>query len=128
MSLVTAANSFLIHSRISTKSRGDGEAKTFFHRVGTECTFFFPRYPQPPHSHNDVRRYLKEYLPQHWIGQSGRDVKVSPDMTLCDIFLWGFMKDKVFVPPLPLDLVELRGWIRNEFAVVTREMSVRVWT
>ncbi|GFS81653.1 hypothetical protein TNCV_2440691 [Trichonephila clavipes] len=34
---------------------------------------------------------------------------------------------KLFVAPLPLDLVEPRGQIRNEFAVVTREMLVRVW-
>ncbi|GFY39944.1 uncharacterized protein TNIN_84641 [Trichonephila inaurata madagascariensis] len=49
-------------------------------------------------------------------------------MTFCDFFLWGFIKDKVFVPPLPRDLVELRGRIRNEFSAVTREMLVRVWT
>jgi hypothetical protein len=23
-----------------------------------------------------------------------------PDLTLCDFFLWGYIKDKVFVPPL----------------------------
>ncbi|GFV74499.1 transposable element Tcb2 transposase [Trichonephila clavipes] len=31
-------------------------------------------------------------------------------------------------PPLPRNLVELRGRIRNEFAAVTRDMLVRVWT
>ncbi|GFX78647.1 uncharacterized protein TNCV_30871 [Trichonephila clavipes] len=43
-----------------------------------------------------------------------------------DFFLWGFIKDKVFVPSLPRDLVELRDRIRNEFAVVTRVMLVRI--
>ncbi|GFX49889.1 hypothetical protein TNCV_1031401 [Trichonephila clavipes] len=37
------------------------------------------------------------------------------------LLLVGLIKDKVFVPPLPQDLVELRGRIRNEFSAVTRE-------
>ncbi|GFY00443.1 uncharacterized protein TNCV_1664821 [Trichonephila clavipes] len=49
-------------------------------------------------------------------------------MTPCDFFLWGFIKDKVFIKPLPRDLVELRKRIRNEFAAITRDMLVRVWT
>ncbi|GFX38086.1 uncharacterized protein TNCV_3836851 [Trichonephila clavipes] len=36
--------------------------------------------------------------------------------------------DKVLVLPLPRDLVELRRWIRNEFAAVARDMLKRVWT
>ncbi|GFX03452.1 uncharacterized protein TNCV_4634641 [Trichonephila clavipes] len=47
-------------------------------------------------------------------------------MTPCDFFLWDFIKK--YVPPLPRDLVELRGQIRNEFAVVRRDMLVRIWT
>ncbi|GFW21711.1 uncharacterized protein TNCV_2529101 [Trichonephila clavipes] len=37
---------------------------------------------------------------------------------------WG----KVFVSPLPRDLVELQGWMRNEFSAVKRDIFVRVWT
>ena len=25
----------------------------------------------------------------------------SPDATACDLFLWGYVKDQVYVPPLP---------------------------
>jgi len=25
----------------------------------------------------------------------------SPDATPCDFFLWGYVKDQVYVPPLP---------------------------
>ena len=32
----------------------------------------------------------------------------SPDLTPCDYFLWGYVKDQVFIPPMPLDLAELR--------------------
>ncbi|GFX54646.1 uncharacterized protein TNCV_793321 [Trichonephila clavipes] len=52
----------------------------------------------------------------------------SLDMTSCDFFLGGFIKDKVFVSQLPRDLVELRRWIKNEFAAVTRDKLIRVWT
>ncbi|GFY60483.1 uncharacterized protein TNIN_162941 [Trichonephila inaurata madagascariensis] len=40
----------------------------------------------------------------------------------------GFIKKKVFVLRLPRDLVELRGRIRNEFAAITKDMLMRVWT
>ncbi|GFV06774.1 uncharacterized protein TNCV_1611871 [Trichonephila clavipes] len=83
--------------------------------------FIFHQNGAPPHFHNDVRRYLNEHLPQRWIDRTGRDDKEllkwplrSPDMAACDFFLWSFIKDKVFVPPLPRDLVELLGRIRNE--------------
>ena len=29
-----------------------------------------------------------------------------PDMTPCDFFLWGYVKERVYVPPLPADLDE----------------------
>ena len=37
----------------------------------------------------------------------------SPDLTPCDFFLWGYVKDHVFVPPMPLDLAELRQRIEH---------------
>ena len=49
-------------------------------------------------------------------------------MTPCDFFLWDFVKDRVFVPPLPRDLMELREQIREAFAAVTRDLLMRVWT
>ncbi|GFT41975.1 transposable element Tcb1 transposase [Trichonephila clavipes] len=57
---------------------------------------------------------MNKHLPQHWIDRTGRDDKAllkwpprSPDMTPCDFIFWGFMKDKVFVAPLPLDFMEI---------------------
>ena len=49
-------------------------------------------------------------------------------MTPCDFFLWGFVKDRVFVPPLPRDLMQLQERIREAFAAVTRNLLMRVWT
>jgi hypothetical protein len=44
-----------------------------------------------------------------------------------DFFLWGFVKDKVFVPPLPANVVELRTRITAAVAKVTPEMLRSVW-
>jgi len=32
----------------------------------------------------------------------------SPDATPCDFFLWGYVKDQVYVPPLPTSIPELK--------------------
>ena len=55
-----------------------------------------------------VRAYLNVNLPGRWIGRAGNDDSVllkwptrSPDFTPCDFFLWGYVKDLVYVPPLP---------------------------
>ncbi|KAJ4426921.1 hypothetical protein ANN_26720 [Periplaneta americana] len=65
-------------------------------------------------------------MSDRWIGRAGvRDRRFmtwpprSPDMTACDFFLWGYLKDRVFVPPFPCDLEELRTRIRDAAATVT---------
>jgi hypothetical protein len=32
----------------------------------------------------------------------------SPDATPCDFFLWGYVKDQVYVPPLPASIPGLK--------------------
>jgi len=61
--------------------------------------------------HKDLRGYLNRNLPQKWIGRTGKEDVVlmrwppqSPDLTPCYFFFWGFVKDTVFVPPLPANL------------------------
>ena len=73
-----------------------------------------------PHFHNEVRRYLNNVLPRRWIGRGcERDNRLmpwparSPDLTPCDFFLWGYIKDKVYVPPLPNDLGDLKRRINT---------------
>jgi hypothetical protein len=68
----------------------------------------------PPHFHNEVRSELNDGLPNRWIGRAGPDddellhwPQRLPDLTLCDFFLLGFLKDKVFMPPLPQTFLDL---------------------
>ena len=48
-------------------------------------------------------------------------------LSLCDFFLWGFVKGLVFIPPLPANIEEMKQ--RNTAALenVTEDMLQRVW-
>jgi hypothetical protein len=54
----------------------------------------------------------------------------SPVFTPCDFFLWGYVKEHVFVPPLPLDIDELKLRITAALETVDRNgMSwIADWT
>ena len=73
-------------------------------------------------------------LTHRWIGRASQDDSPllpwpprSPDLTPCDFFLWSFVKDHVFVPPMPLDLAELRQRIEHAVAGIDHQMLARVW-
>ena len=48
-------------------------------------------------------------------------------MTSCDFFLWGYVKERVYVPPLPDDLDELTNRITAAVNSVTEDTLRRVW-
>jgi len=57
----------------------------------------------PPHWHKEVREYLNEHLPGRWVGRAVAADNTfctwpprSPDLTVCDLFLWGFSSRTVF--------------------------------
>ena len=92
--------------------------------------FVFQQDGAPPYWHNQVRRFLHETLPQRWIGRTGpKDLALhswppwSSDMTPCDFFLWGYVKERVYVPPLPCDLDELGNRITTAVNSVDRRHS-----
>ena len=43
----------------------------------------------------------------------------SPDTTPCDLFLCGYVKDLVYVPPLPASIPELKVRIRIAIETIT---------
>ena len=51
----------------------------------------------------------------------------SPDATPCDFFLWGYVKDQVYVPPLPASIPELKVRIRTAIETITTDMLQTVW-
>ena len=50
----------------------------------------------------------------------------SPELTPCDLFLWGYIKDRAYVPPMPRDLLQLRQRIVEAVVAVDRQMLQRV--
>ena len=51
----------------------------------------------------------------------------SPDATPCDFFLWGYVKDQVYVPPLPAYIPGLTVRIRTATETITADMLLTVW-
>ena len=51
----------------------------------------------------------------------------SPDATPYDFFLWGYIKDQVYVPPLPATIPELKVRIRTANETITADMLQTVW-
>ena len=69
-----------------------------------------------------------------WIGRTGpTDLALhswpprSPDMTPCHFILWGYVKERVYVPPLPADLDEITNRITAAVKSVTEDTLRRVW-
>lgn len=88
----------------------------------------------PPHWHCEVRNFLNEKLPQKWIGRcTENDLALlkwpprSPDLTVCDFFLWGYVKGKVYIPPMPQTLQELRERICIAVDSISLPMLAGVW-
>jgi hypothetical protein len=48
-------------------------------------------------------------------------------MTPCDLFLGGYVKERVYVPPLPADLDELTNRITAAVKSATEDALRRVW-
>jgi hypothetical protein len=65
---------------------------------------------------NENRMDLRRQRKKHHVPQ------ISP----FDFFLWGFIKDRVFVPPLPATLVDLRTRITAAITVID-DMLQRIW-
>ena len=51
----------------------------------------------------------------------------SSDATPCDLLLWGYVKDQVYVPPLPASISEREVRIRTATETITGDMLETVW-
>jgi hypothetical protein len=77
------------------------------------------------HFDTNIRELLNSVPPQRWIGRAadGNNILLwpprSPDLTPCDFFLWGFVKDSVYMPPFPTISQELRDPITHALQAIT---------
>ena len=51
----------------------------------------------------------------------------STDAATYEFFLWGYVKDQFYVPPLPANIPELKVRIRTAFETITANMVQTVW-
>lgn len=81
----------------------------------------------PAHFSRDVRAYLDGIFPNQWIGRNGptRWPARSPDLTIPDFFLWGYVKEIVFKEP-PTTPMNMQQRIVDAFASISPEMLGRV--
>jgi len=88
----------------------------------------------PPHFHRNVQVLLNRVLQQRWIGRAAKGDNhllpwppCSPDLTPRNFFLWQFVKDSSYIPPLPMSLKELCDRITRALQTITVDMLHRVW-
>jgi len=49
------------------------------------------------------------------------------NLTPCDYFIWGYVKDKVFVPPQPVSIPDLKNRITAAVETITPDLLSTVW-
>ena len=73
-----------------------------------------------------VRDSLNQAFGNNRVVELGHNVEWpprSPDLTPCDFFMWGYLKDKVFSTP-PRSVDEYRQTIVNEFNALKEQPAV----
>jgi len=72
--------------------------------------------------------YLNATFPNWWIGRDGPTPwpPRSPVIIALVIFLWRYVKDKVFSTPIP-DITNLKARITDDFATITEDMLENTW-
>ena len=52
---------------------------------------------------------------------------LSPYATPCDLFLWGYVKDQLHIPPFSASIPQLKVRIRTAIETITADMLQTVW-
>ncbi|GFV32347.1 uncharacterized protein TNCV_1676331 [Trichonephila clavipes] len=87
-----------------------------------------------PHWHLSVRNWLNITVLDQWNFHKGPHDKAcfawppcSSDLTLHHFYLWGFVKDYVYIPPLPSDLPDSRHRIEAAVPRIASDTLNKVW-
>jgi hypothetical protein len=76
----------------------------------------------------DSMAAVRNLFPNHVISRYGDMTwpARSPELSACDLFLWGYLKSQVFKAPAPHIVQELKHWIQQEVKWIPVEMLQRV--
>jgi len=86
----------------------------------------FSRHGATAHTARASMAVVRQMFPGHVISRFG-DVHWpprSPDLSICDFFLWGYLKSKVYINK-PRTLEDLKNSIRQGIEAVPNEMLER---
>jgi len=85
------------------------------------------------HWHSDVCGFLNKTLSNRWIGRNGLNDLIlciwppmSPDLTQCDYFFSGYVKDTVYIPLLPSTLDEPKNRITTAVVSITERYAATI--
>jgi hypothetical protein len=95
-------------------------------RVDT-CLVWFQQDGPTAHTAGNSMAVVRGMFPQHVISRFG-DVEWpphSPDLSACDFFLWGYLKEKVYAHR-PHTIQELKDCIREEIQGIPVNMLRKV--
>jgi len=75
------------------------------------------------HTSRETMAELRRLFPGKLISHRGDVLRppCSPDLSPCDFFLWGYLKEKVYVDK-PRDIPQLQNAIERESRAITRQM------
>jgi hypothetical protein len=79
----------------------------------------------PAHFQRSVREFLDEKLPKRWLGRRGSLCEFpprSPDLTACDYWLWGYVKNRVYAQGKFSSLQHLEAVVRSEMEAIPKKM------
>lgn len=98
------------------RRRGLSRCRLYFQQDGATC-----------HTSNESIAEVKRLFPGKVISKRGNVdwPPCSPDLSACDFFLWGYLKNKVYIHK-PRTLDELKDAISQEIRNIPREMLERV--
>ena len=84
---------------------------------------YFQQDGAPPHYCRNVRNWLDNKIPGHYIGRQGCvDWPArSPDLTPLDFFLWGVLKNAVYVQK-PRSTADLKRCIKQEWRNISPDI------
>lgn len=99
-----------------------------------EQGFSFQQDRASSYRHTNVQEYLNRYMPGRWTGRATDADNIfciwperSLDLIICDFFLWGFVKDNVYIPSVLATLPELRRRITIAIENITSDVLARIW-
>ena len=81
--------------------------------------YYFQQDGATAHTANMVQEWLTSKFSEYFVNKKQWPPR-SPDLNLCDFYLWGYLKSRVFMP-LPKSIQELKANIEKEIKNISQE-------